>query len=242
MEGIIDFHSHILPGIDDGSADAEESLELLRQSARQGIRRLVATPHFYPRYDSPEMFLSRRSEAEKILHQAAVAEPGLPEVIVGAEVYYFSGISDSELVNALTIGGKRCILIEMPPAPWKESHYRELEGIYAKHRIIPIIAHVDRYIRPFHTYGIPKQLEQLPVLVQANADFFIHKSTRSLALRMLKKDQIHLLGSDCHNLTSRSPNLEEAVNIIRETLGREALERIWHYQQQILHAEAADRS
>jgi protein-tyrosine phosphatase len=59
---------------------------------------------------------------------------------------------------------------------------------------------------------------------------------------MLKKDQIHLLGSDCHNLTSRSPNLEEAVNIIRETLGREALERIWHYQQQILHAEAAGRS
>ena len=57
MEGIIDFHSHILPGIDDGSADPEESLELLRRSARQGIRKMVATPHFYPRYDSPEKFL-----------------------------------------------------------------------------------------------------------------------------------------------------------------------------------------
>lgn len=239
MEGIFDFHSHILPGIDDGSADLEESLEMLRLSARQGIRQMVATPHFYPRYDAPEKFLRRRAEAEKLLLQAVAAEPGLPKLIMAAEVYYFSGISDSELVNALTIGDNRCILIEMPPAPWKESHYRELEAIYAKHRIIPIIAHVDRYIRPFRTYGIPKRLETLPVLVQANADFFIEKSTRSMALRMLKKDQIHLLGSDCHNLHSRSPNLREAVDIIQERLGQDALARIRYYQQRLLKRKAA---
>lgn len=241
MEGIIDFHSHILPEIDDGSGNLEESLELLRLSASQGIRQIVATPHFYPRYDSPEKFLRRRAEAEKILRQAA-AEPGLPDVIVGAEVYYFSGISDSELVNTLTIGGKRCILIEMPPAPWKESHYRELEGIYAKHCIIPIIAHVDRYIRPLRTHGIPKRLEKLPVLVQANADFFIQKSTRSMALRMLKKDQIHLLGSDCHNLRSRRPNLQEAMEIINGKLGQDALARIRYYQQRLLKGQTADIS
>ena len=241
MEGIIDFHSHILPEIDDGSGNLEESLELLRLSASQGIRQIVATPHFYPRYDSPEKFLRRRAEAEKILRQAA-AELGLPDVIVGAEVYYFSGISDSELVNALTIGGKRCILIEMPPAPWKESHYRELEGIYAKHCIIPIIAHVDRYIRPLRTHGIPKRLEKLPVLVQANADFFIQKSTRSMALRMLKKDQIHLLGSDCHNLRSRRPNLQEAMEIINGKLGQDALARIRYYQQRLLKGQTADIS
>ena len=242
MEGIIDFHSHILPEIDDGSGNLEESLELLRLSASQGIRQIVATPHFYPRYDSPEKFLRRRAEAEKILRQAAAAELGLPDVIVGAEVYYFSGISDSELVNTLTIGGKRCILIEMPPAPWKESHYRELEGIYAKHCIIPIIAHVDRYIRPLRTHGIPKRLEKLPVLVQANADFFIQKSTRSMALRMLKKDQIHLLGSDCHNLRSRRPNLQEAMEIINGKLGQDALARIRYYQQRLLKGQTADIS
>lgn len=242
MEGIIDFHSHILPEIDDGSGNLEESLELLRLSASQGIRQIVATPHFYPRYDSPEKFLRRRAEAEKVLRQAAAAALGLPDVIVGAEVYYFSGISDSELVNALTIGGKRCILIEMPPAPWKESHYRELEGIYAKHCIIPIIAHVDRYIRPLRTHGIPKRLEKLPVLVQANADFFIQKSTRSMALRMLKKDQIHLLGSDCHNLRSRRPNLQEAMEIINGKLGQDALARIRYYQQRLLKGQTADIS
>lgn len=234
MEGIVDFHSHILPGIDDGSRYLEESLELMRISARQGVTHMVATPHFYPRYDSPEKFLRKREEAERLLRQAMAEDPRLPELTVGAEVYFFSGISDSELINALTIGGKRCILIEMPDSPWQESHYRELEGIYVKHGITPIIAHVDRYIRPFHTHGIPERLEKLPVKVQANASFFLHSNTRSLALRMLKRSRIHLLGSDCHNLSSRRPNLEAAVEIIEQRMGPGALNGVRLCQRKLL--------
>ena len=235
MRNIVDFHSHILPGIDDGSADVEESLRMLRLSARQGVTHMVATPHFYPRYDSPEAFLRKREEAEAILRSAMAEEPGMPEISVGAEVYFFSGISESELIKALTIEGKGCILIEMPQSPWKESHYRELEGIYAKHGITPIIAHVDRYIRPFHTHGIPERLEKLPVLVQANAGFFLDSRTRGMALRMLKKDRIHLLGSDCHNMRSRRPNLEEAVKRIERKLGPEAVDSIHYYQNLVLN-------
>lgn len=234
MNTVIDFHSHILPGIDDGSESVEESLELLRLSAQQGIRHMVATPHFYPRYDSPEKFLRKRQEAEEALRQALEERPELPDFTVGAEVYFFPGISDSEWLSALTIGGKRCILIEMPPSPWKESHYRELEGIYTKQGITPIVAHVDRYIRPFHTHGIPERLSKLPVLVQANADFFLEKSTRRMALVMLKKGRIHLLGSDCHNLRSRKPKLEEALEIIDQKLGSEALDQIRSNQHMLL--------
>ena len=238
MHRIVDFHSHILPGIDDGSADLEESLELLRLSARQGVSHMVATPHFYPRHDAPERFLRRREEAKQLLRNAVREMPELPDFTVGAEVYFFSGISDSELISALTIEEKKCILIEMPPSPWKESHYRELEGIYTKHGIVPIIAHVDRYIRPFHTHGIPQRLEELPVLVQANASFFLNSSTRRMALRMLKKEQIHLLGSDCHNLTSRRPNLQAAVEIIEQKLGMDAIRHIRYHQSQVLHDPA----
>ena len=234
MTGIYDFHSHILPGIDDGSTDVAESLELLRISARQGITHMVATPHFYPRYDSPEHFLAKRAEAEALLRDKMAGEAGLPEITVGAEVYFFPGISDSEWLNTLTIGEQRCILIEMPQSPWSQSHYRELEGIYTKQGITPIVAHVDRYIRPFHTYGIPQQLEKLPVLVQANADFFLESSTRAMALRMLKKDRIHLLGSDCHNLRSRKPNLQAAVQVIEKKLGAEALSQIYRAQRELL--------
>lgn len=222
----VDFHSHILPGIDDGSKSVEESIALLRMEAEQGIDCIVATPHFYPRYDSPNKFLARRAEAEVRLREAIANEPALPEVIVGAEVYFFRGMSQSEFLSELTIGGKQCILIEMPPAPWSEDIYRELEAIWDKWGITPIIAHIDRYIGPFRTYGIPKRLSQLPVLVQANANFFLEKATARMAMRMLKAEQIQLLGSDCHNLTSRKPNLGSALERIRQKLGEGVVEEI----------------
>jgi len=223
---IIDMHSHILPGIDDGSRSVEESLALLRLAGTQGIGCVAATPHFYPRYDSPKKFLARRAEAEAQLREALAKEAGLPEVITGAEVYFFRGMSQSEFLPELTIGEKRCILIEMPPAPWSEDIYRELEAIWDKWGITPVVAHIDRYIGPFRTYGIPKRLSQLPVLVQANAGFFLEKATAGMAMRMLKADQIQLLGSDCHNLTSRKPNLGPAMERIRQKLGEGIVEEI----------------
>ena len=112
--------------------------------------------------------------------------------------------------------------------------YRELEKIPERQGLIPVVAHVDRYISPFRTYGIPDRLADLPVLVQANASFFLRSSTRSLALKLLRQDKIHLLGSDCHNLTTRPPLLGDAVEVIRQKLGEEPLERICYYQRELL--------
>ena len=234
MKEIIDFHSHILPGIDDGSRSVEESIALLQEQARQGITHVIATPHFYPQYDSPESFLKRRGEAEALLREEMQKYTGLPKLSVGAEVYFFNGISDSEAILPLTIDKKRCILIEMPPMPWTESMYRDLEGLYSKQGLLPVVAHVDRYIGRFRTYGIPQRLAELPVLVQANAEFFLRKATSARALRMLSKGQIHLLGSDCHNLTFRSPNLRKAVALIEKRLGQDAIRAVCQWQQRAL--------
>lgn len=221
---VIDFHSHILPKIDDGSQSLEESLALLRLEAEQGIQHVVATPHFYPRHDDFRDFLSKRAQAETKLREQLKNETGLPEISIGAEVYFFPGISDSDAISQLTIEKKSYILIEMPESPWSESMYRELESIYVKQNLTPIIAHVDRYITPFRSFGIPERLADLPVLVQANASFFLKRSTVGMALRMLKKGQIHILGSDCHNLQHRPPRLGEAVDLIRGRLGNRILE------------------
>lgn len=231
---LIDFHSHILPGIDDGSGSVKESLAMLKREAEQGIRHVVATPHFYPRYDTPERFLSRRREAELRLREAMEAHPGLPRLSIGAEVHYFPGISESDILAELTIDQKPCILIEMPQTTWNHAMYRELEGIRVKQGLTPIVAHMDRYIRPFRTQRIPERLEELPVLVQANAEFFLEKSTARMALRLLREDKIQLLGSDCHNLDSRAPNLGAAVRKIEQHLGNQALERIRAYQEDVL--------
>ena len=234
MSALFDFHSHILPGVDDGSASLEESLTLLRLEAEQGVSHVVATPHFYPQYDSPERFLERRERAEKELREALKTHPELPAVSMGAEVYYYHGISNSDVISELTIEGKRCILIEMPGAPWTDTMFRELEALYERRGIVPIIAHLDRYIGRFHMFGIPKRLERMPVMIQANAEFFLHRSTAAMALRMLKRGQIHLLGSDCHNLTSRKPNLGEAADVIRKRLGEDALDGLASCAQDVL--------
>lgn len=237
MAGIIDFHSHVLPGIDDGSHSLEESIAMLRMEAEQGVSHVIATPHFYPRHDTPEDFLRKRREVEDLLREEMKKHSDLPALSVGAEVYYFPGISNSEAMAELTIDHKRCILIEMPTPPWTDAMYRELEGLYTKQGLIPIVAHVDRYIGRFRTFGISQRLAELPVLVQANAEFFLQKSTSSTAFRMLKRNGIHLLGSDCHNLDSRKPNLRAALELIERRMGSAPLAAIREFQAYALQNE-----
>lgn len=234
MSAIVDFHSHILPRVDDGSQSMSESLAMLRLEADQGIRHIVATPHFYAKHDTPERFLRRRAEALSLLQEKLRDQADAPHIHAGAEVYYFSGMSDSEALSELTIAQKKYILLEMPSAPWTEAMYREIEAIYVKRGIVPVIAHVDRYISPFRTFRIPQRLVELPVLVQANAEFFLQKATARMALRLLREDKIQLLGSDCHNVSSRAPNLGAAVGFIEKHLGKTALQRIREHEDAVL--------
>ena len=236
---MVDFHSHILPGVDDGSPDVARSIAMLRMEGEQGITHVVATPHFYPKHDTPEQFLARRDQAEAILREEMEKHTGLPRLSVGAEVHYFRGISESDMVPRLALNS-RSILIEMPPAPWPDTAYRELEAIRTQWGITPVLAHIDRYIAPFRTFGIPERMEKLPVLVQANGSFFLEKATASMALRLLKRDRIHLLGSDCHNLTSRKPNLGAAMELIARKLGPEALTRLRRYEALALGVESKE--
>lgn len=231
---VVDFHSHVLPGVDDGSDSLETSIAMLKLEAQQGITHVVATPHFYAQHDKPEKFLRKREEAERLLRQEMKNHPQLPKLSIGAEVYYFNGISHSDVLSELTIDGKRYILIEMPMAPWSDRIFRELESIYIKQDLTPVIAHIDRYIAPFQTFRIPERLEQLPVKIQANASFFLEKSTRRLAMRLLRQGKIQLLGSDCHNLTDRKPNLAEAVQLIEKKFGPDIIPYIKSHEDEIL--------
>lgn len=234
MSTVIDFHTHVLPKTDDGSTSASESLAMLQMEAEQGIRRVVATPHFYAQADRPESFLARRAAAVSRLQEAMQGHPELPLLSVGAEVHYFSGIGDADILPELAIDHGRYVLIEMPMRHWTDNMYRELEKIHEHFGLIPIVAHVDRYIGPMQTFGIPERLMELPVLVQANADFFQRFFTRRMALRMLSRGQIHLLGSDCHNLKDRPVNLRQTIDLIEEKLGRKAIARINELEREIL--------
>lgn len=237
MSAIIDFHSHILPGIDDGSSSLDESMAMLYMAQEQGISQIVATPHFYAHSDDLERFLKRRSRAEQQLREELTKHPGLPELFVGAEVSYFSGMASSDAITKLVIANSKYILIEMPFSIWTSSMYSELQKLHDKHGLTPIIAHIERYVSRFSYRGIIQRLEDLPVIIQGNAEAFLEKRTASMVLRMLSKGQIHVLGSDCHNTYSRPPNLGDALQVIRNKLGEKGIEDILYYEEEILNGQ-----
>lgn len=226
----VDFHSHILPGVDDGSASVAQSLEMLALEKAQGITHVVATPHFYPNRDNPRDFLARRARAMEALE--ARRTPDLPRVIPGAEVGFFRGMSQSEELSRLTLGGSSFLLVEMPPAPWPEEAYRELAMLQASRGLTPVIAHIDRYITRWNYRRVLPGLAGLPI--QANGEFFLNPFTAAFARKLLEDGYIQLLGSDCHNLSDRRPNLGPALEHIRKKLGPQALEALHACEAYIL--------
>ncbi|MCD7752863.1 MAG: capsular polysaccharide biosynthesis protein [Lachnospiraceae bacterium] len=221
---MIDFHSHFLPGIDDGSKSVEESLEMLALSWESGVDRIVATPHFYASKESPDHFLARREQAWERL--AAALPDESPLIWLGAEVYYYTGISRTEDLERLCIGGTNVLLLEMPFHRWSAGMIEEAIDIARGSGLIVLMAHIDRYL-PDQTPDTWERLQDNGILFQVNASYFLDGwSSRRKALKLLREGQIEVLGSDCHNMTSRRPNLAEAIAIIEKKAGSQAIDRL----------------
>lgn len=217
---MIDIHSHILPGMDDGSRSVEESLAMLEASAVQRIGCIAATPHFYAEENSPEGFLARRAASAERLYQ--VWRPGLPELKLGAEVCYFEGISRCKGIERLCIEGTGLLLLEMPFCQWSYHMLHEVWELQTRPEVTVLLAHIERYLRR-QGADVWRALAEWGVLNQCNASFFLDWRTRPRALRMLWSGQIHLLGSDCHNMEERPPRLGEALTVLGKR-GRGVLE------------------
>lgn len=232
---MIDFHSHVLPNVDDGSRDIQESLEMLRMSANQGIKTMVATPHFYVEQDTVEGFLSKRKKAFDVLMQNC-KEQNLPHIECGAEVYFFNELSQLDNVESLSIASSRYILIEMPFEIWTNRTFDSLYNLIIRKRLIPIIAHIERYIPIQRDMRKIKTLMDMDVLVQINGSFINNWRTRRKALSFIKMGKVHLLGSDCHNIENRKPNLKKSFDIIEKKLGIETVATINSNGKKILES------
>lgn len=222
--GLVDFHSHILPGMDDGSDSVETTLAMLAEMKKQNITRVVATPHFYPDDDDPQKFLARRSDAVERLLLGCGESDALPPIYLGAEVAYYTGIGKSDALPKLTIAGTPYILIEMPFGPWNSFILNDLFSV-ASSGFRPVLAHIERYL-PCIDRKIWEQLAVYDILIQSNAEFFLGKRMSKRALGMLDAGVISLIGSDAHNLSSRPPRVGDAALVILDALGKPALENI----------------
>ncbi len=220
---MIDFHSHILPGIDDGSKNTAMSLKMIQALADQGVRTICATSHFYATQRSPSHFLDRRQEAWEMLE--AVLPEDAPEILLGAEVLYFPGISRMRELPDLCLEGTNILLLEMPFDSWSDYYIREVKELAHSGEFTILMAHIERYYfkQPVSVWD---DFMDLDILMQSNADFFLPFRTRRKALKLLKEGRIHLLGTDTHNMTTRPPRMDEARSMIRTRLGKQVLREI----------------
>lgn len=225
-----DFHSHILPGVDDGSKSIEETLKMLELLSDQGVRRVVATPHFYPNHHSVEEFLEKRNSAYEEIKKHI--EASHPQVVLGAEVKFYDGISRMENLSTLLIEGTEILLLEMPFERWSDYTVRELINLSSSGICTVAIAHIDRYIG-FQNRNVLFELLENGILFQANAEAFERFFERRKMLKLLKQGAIHFIGTDCHNLTDRAPNIKKAYNVILKKFGEQFTENLINSQKQV---------
>lgn len=220
---MIDFHSHVLPGVDDGANSVETSLEMLYESKRQGVSKVIATPHFYYDETTVDEFLSKRQKSyEKLMAVETTDE--FPEIHLGCEVYLGGHVSELEGLEKLCLEGTNVILLEMPFGIWQSWLIDEVYSIRAKRKLIPVIAHVDRYQAMFKQFERMETLLSMEVAIQLNADAFLSWQSRRNIKKILKLNRPVLMGSDMHNMESRAPRMEAAAEIIRKKFGSELLD------------------
>ena len=228
--GWIDLHSHILPQLDDGSDSVEMSLAMLYQMAEQGVDVVCATSHYYAKHSSIPAFCERRAEALERL--SAVLTEDLPWVLPAAEVAYFPRMEEQDL-TPLCIQGTRTLMLEMPFADWTDLQLETVEALVLDCRYDVVLVHPERFCFSKSNRHKLEKLAELPIGLQVNAGSLLRWGTRRLALDLLQMAQYPLLGSDCHNLTSRPPNLKEGRKVVMQKLGEAFLKKIDRYGEWI---------
>jgi len=221
---MIDFHSHILPGIDDGAQDVETSIKMLSVAGESGVKTILATSHCHPmNQERIDIFLEKRSDAFNVLSGAIKKQKAkLPTIIPAAEVHIYDGLHELSGIEKLCISGTNYILLEMPYGQWKDYAFEE---IYQLTRLgfRPIMAHLDRFLDRKKSFS---EIFSLNPLIQINSSAFIESATRKKMLQLFESGHIQVLGSDTHNLSTRSPDVAKAYSIIEKKLGKEYVDYI----------------
>jgi protein-tyrosine phosphatase len=216
-----DIHSHVLSEIDDGARSLEESVQMCRLSARDGVGLIVATPHAYDnvhKTHDPTLLKQKVSELNGCLG-------GSPRVVLGCELRF-----NHDLVNqvcrsrsAPTIADGPYVLIEFPHSvvpPYSERPLFDL----LNNNIRPIIAHPERNLmlidEPERFYA----LVEIGVLGQADTGSFtgqFGKKVQRAARVMLEHGLLHIVASDCHNTRNRLPGMSKALSEIADLVGQD---------------------
>ncbi len=235
---MIDFHSHILPQIDDGAQNVKVSLDMLSESYRQGVRTVVATPHCCITNEQDiDVFLERRAQSYSMLKRAMARDDrNFPQIVLGCELQIPKNFCHFEKLGLLCIENTNYILIEMPYENWNEDCYDFLYKLTFK-GMRPIIAHIERFL------GKKKEfynLYSLDLLYQVNADSFLAPLIKRNLPDLFEKGAIQLLGSDMHNTTRRATHMKNAVERMIKGYGENLVDYMMSNAQKVLNNEQVE--
>lgn len=218
--GRVDVHSHLLPGLDDGAADWDESLALAREAVADGTAELIVTPHIYPEvYDNrPEAIRALAEEFQRRLDAASVPLRVRP----GSEVFL---LPDTALRwrrgGVVPLGGEgpyvlvEWNLIALPP--YVEGVLFDLQAAGA----VPVIAHPERYppVQRRPEWLVPLVERGMWLQITASSLLRSRKDpARKVAEWLVRRGMVHLIGSDAHN-AQRPPRLAEAYRVLERLPG-----------------------
>ena len=242
---MIDIHSHILPGLDDGASTWEDSLQMARLAVEDGIHTMVASPHLFK---NRTVNLAEINHKDEILNKITEFKQKLLAAAIDLEILpgcdfplSFESLQLLDHDQVLTINdGRRYLLLELPdgslPPATEEICFRlQSKGL------TPIITHPERH---FIFQEMPKKLErliELGCLVQVTAssltgDFGRHVARA--ARKMMQRGYIHLIASDAHDTKKRPPLLGQALKEASSLVGKErALAMVTVIPEKIIRGE-----
>lgn len=231
---IVDIHTHLLPGVDDGAVDWDETRDMLYLASQQGIQTIIATPHFSRKQDPGRL----RELAAQLSEEARQISAGM-RVFLGQELMYFDSLVDYlKRGEALTLADSRYVLVEFLPNVTYKNLYQWVRKIMMA-GYNPIIAHVERY-RSVKTEEQIRELTAAGCYLQMNYSSIegtIFDADARWCRKLLLGDHIHFLATDMHHSDRRAPVIEKSFKWLERNLDDEQLSLITnkHAQRLILN-------
>ena len=220
---MIDLHCHILPGIDDGPADLETSLEMARLAAADGIQAIVASPHALNGvyHNSREVILEKTGEFRSALKAA-----GIPIILLsGADIHFDFDLEEKlERGEVLAVNDRIYLLLELPRQFLPPNLKQALFNLKVK-GYVPILTHPERNLMMQRDNKLLGNFVAKGAVVQITAMSLtgaFGSRARSCAKHWLEKGWVHLMATDAHSPERRPPILSAALKEAANIIGREA--------------------